>query len=120
MFSDQPAIAATTQPDMRAPHTMSSNVADSCEATSRWFARPRAAKIVWHEAQPPSTEEDSIFGGEFMDVLYRHRRVPALQLPFSWRDRVVRRGKCRCHHKVLEPGRREYEEIVIRSGAGVP
>src|SRR5262245_58079291 len=55
-----------------------------------------------------------------MGLLDRHRRVPTLQLPFSRRDRVVRRGKCRCHYKVLESGRREYEEIVIRAGAGVP
>src|ERR1700738_112832 len=58
------------------------------------------------------TENNSIVRGESMDILNGYRRVINVKLPFSWSNRIVRCGKSRRHHKFLEPGGREYEEIV--------
>jgi hypothetical protein len=57
--------------------------------------------------------------GESMDILNGNRRVINVKLPFSWSNRIVRCGKSRRHHKFLEPGGREYEEIVIRNIARI-
>jgi hypothetical protein len=66
-----------------------------------------------------SAENDSIVGGESMDILNGNRRVLNVKLPFGWSNRIVRCGKSRRHHKVLKPGGRKYKEIVIRNTARI-
>jgi hypothetical protein len=40
-----------------------------------------------------SAENNSIVGGESMDVLNGNRRVLNVKLPFGWSNRIVRAGR---------------------------
>jgi hypothetical protein len=73
-----------------------------------WWRERDGSRIVDRAWAPhKSTEKNSIFGGEFMDVPNGDCRWP------GWSNCIARRRNRREHQKFLKPGRREHDEIVI-------
>jgi hypothetical protein len=60
-----------------------------------------------------STRKNSIAGGEFMDISKQNCGW------LSWSDRIVRGRNRQRPEKLLDPGRREHQDIMVLDVAGI-
>src|SRR5262245_49563689 len=75
------------------------------------LATPHSHRPHWRPHE--STENYPVVSGEFTNVANGFRRR------LGWSQRIVRRGNGCRHDELLKAGRREHEEVVIRSVAGI-